>query len=579
MSSRIKCLLLVFLLYLPDPSLAGIEVDVTVKGVGESLHENVLARLRIYLQKDSERLQASTIRKLHRQAQDDIRSAIAPFGYYNPVIKSSLGKKGSVWIAEYKIEKGPPVVVKRVSLEVSGPGRENNRLVASLSQFPTQEGAVLNQNEYERGKKKLIHLAHGEGFLDASFSEHTIRIHRQTNSASVHLVLETGVQYLFGETNSMQEILNQDLLDRFLPYEAGEPYNPAKLFELQSILYRTDYFRRVEVRAQTDKVKDRSIPVRIELTAPEHLNKYNLGIGYATDTGVGGKIDWSNRLLNSKGHQASALFQLAQRENTVSLRYDIPQGNPRYDKLIYGLSYEDKEWDVTNTRLLTAAVTREHSSPRLKFSVGLELRDEVYDVGSTSGESTLLVPSLNGGVIMADDILNTTKGLQASVEVLGAVEGIGSDAGFLQTTVSGKAIVTPFDNWRLIGRGAFGATLVDSIDSIPPSLRFYTGGDTSIRGYKYRSIGPVDDSGAVVGGRFLVVGSIEVERIIAKQWSVAAFWDGGSATDDLSLDFYQGVGTGVRFRLPFVQIRLDLAWAITEDDNPLRVHLTVGGDW
>ena len=130
----------------------------------------------------------------------------------------------------------------------------------------------------------------------------------------------------------------------------------------------------------------------------------------------------------------------------------------------------------------------------------------------------------------------------------------------------------------MTGRGSVGATLVDSIDSLPPSLRFYTGGDTSIRGYRYKSIGTKDPSGAVIGGRYMVVGSVELERVVYKEWSVATFWDGGTATDDLSLNFFQGVGAGIRFRLPFGQIRLDVASAVTEDDTPFRVHFTVGGD-
>ncbi len=162
--------------------------------------------------------------------------------------------------------------------------------------------------------------------------------------------------------------------------------------------------------------------------------------------------------------------------------------------------------------------------------------------------------------------------------LLGGVEGVVFDATFLQATLSGKAIISPFDQWRLIGRGSLGATAVDAIDVLPPSLRFYTGGDNTLRGYGYKSIGTRDSSGEIIGGKYLVLGSIEVEKTVYEQWSLAAFWDVGTATDDLNLNFHQGVGCGVRFRLPFGQIRLDVASAITEDGNPLRLHFMVGGD-
>ena len=578
LSCRTVFFLLAFLLFLSIPASASVYVAVTVKGVSGSLYKNVMARLAINLQKENERLQPKTVRRLHRQAETDIRAALAPLGYYNPTIKSRLEKDGDIFRADYLIDKGVPVIVKDVVLEVAGEGVSNESLQKATLSFPVKEGDILDQSLYEQGKKKLVYLALSEGFLDASFTERVLTINQETNSAAIHLVLDSGCQYLFGETISAQHIIEPDLLVRYLPYKVGEPYNPAKLFELQSILYQTDYFSRVVVRGQTDEADDFSIPVDIELTPPEHLNKYSLGLGYATDTGIKGKIDWSNRLFNSKGHKISAGLQLAELENIVSLRYDIPHSDPRFNKLVNRLGYQDKKWEDTNTQLFTAAISHEYSGPRNSFSGGLELRDEVYDVGNTSGDSTLLVPSFKVGMVLADDILYTQNGMQASLGFLGSVNGLVSNVNFLQTTLNGKAIISPIKNWRMIGRGSLGATLVDSIDSLPPSLRFYTGGDSTIRGYSYKSIGTSDSSGAVIGGRYLVVGSIELERLITENWSLATFWDAGTATDDLSLDFKQGAGAGVRFRLPFGQIRLDFASAVTEDGMPFHVHLIVGGD-
>lgn len=563
---------------LPVASLAAVEVHVVVDGLSESLHDNVLSRLSIYLQKGNDRLNPNAVRRLHKLADDDIKSALAPLGYYNPVIKSSLENRDEAYHAEYTIDKGPPTIVKEITVEMVGPGRDNSRLSEALSRFEIREGDILNQGLYESGKKKLVHTAFGEGFLDASFTERALRINREINSATIRLILDSGQQYLFGETSSDQQILKQSLLQRYLPYKSGEPYNPAKLFELQSVLYRTDFFSRVVVRGQIDKTDNLAVPVDIELVAPEKLNKYSLGFGYATDTGLRGKVDWSNRLLNSRGHQISGSFQLAEFENTLSLRFNSPRKDPRFNTLVHSIGYQDKTWDDTTTRLMTGAVTQEYSGPRFKFSAGLELRDEVYDVGDTSGDSTLLIPSLNSGVVFADDILFTQNGLQTSVGFLGSVEGLVSDVNFLQATGNGKLIISPFTDWRLIGRGSLGVTLVDTIDALPPSLRFYTGGDSTIRGYGYKSIGTKDTAGAVIGGRYLVVGSIEMERVVTENWSLAGFWDGGTATDDLSLDFHQGAGGGIRFRLPFGQVRLDLASAITEKGNPYRVHLAVGGD-
>ncbi len=578
LSCRILFLILVMLSLSPLTGLAEEKVSVTIEGISGPLHKNVLARLKLYLHRENERLGNREVKRLYRQGKEDIRSALAPFGYYKPEIKGELKNKKSIWQALFIINKGEPVLVKEVKVNLAGPGKDEQRLTTALGKFPLTVGDVLDQNLYEKGKKRIINVAFDEGFLDAGFVERALRIDLEANSATIHLLLQTGPKYLFGETTSDQKIIKQNLLDKYLPYKVGDPYNSAKLFQFQSILYRTDYFSKVVAKGDMENVVDLHIPVTLELTPPLHRNKYSLGLGYATDTGIRGKVDWINRLFNAKGHKLKASLLVAQFENTLYLSYDIPRGDPRYEKIVHGLAYQDQTWNDTDTRLLTASVRSEYADPRFVYGTGLELRDEVYDVGNTSGDSTLLIPSLNGGFIFADDILNTRNGLQASIGFLGAVEELLADATFLQTTVSGKAIISPLDQWRLLGRGSLGATFVDSIDSLPPSLRFYTGGDSSIRGYKYKSIGTEDDSGTVIGGRYLVVGSVELERILTENWSVAGFWDVGSATDDLQLDFYQGAGVGVRFRLPFGQVRVDIASAITEEGQPFRLHLTVGAD-
>ena len=119
---------------------------------------------------------------------------------------------------------------------------------------------------------------------------------------------------------------------------------------------------------------------------------------------------------------------------------------------------------------------------------------------------------------------------------------------------------------------------MESFEDLPPSLRFYAGGDQSVRGYGYRELGPEDSSGVVVGGQYLLEGSIEIERRLTSIWSVAAFYDVGNAFDDIDADLKHGAGVGIRLILPFGRIRMDVASALSDADHPFRIHLTVGAD-
>jgi len=576
LSCRNLFFLLVLFFLLPSPLVAAVTVDVQVKGVKGAMYDNILSRLKIFLHKDSRRLTGFEITRLHRHAKADIEEALAPFGYYAPSIVGTLEQEGDAWKAVYTVNRGEPVRVTAVRISVEGPGGDD--LAWAAREFPLKSGDVLDQDRYEKGKKQLVRSALRLGFLTARFSKLELRINRQAKTGEVDLVLDTGPRYLFGITTSDQKSIKPGLLARYLPYKVGDPWAPARLFELQRILYATDFFSRVSVRGDIDAARDLQIPVTVELETPQHLNRYSFGLGYATDTGARTQLQWRNRLLNTSGHKARGALQIAELENKFTLRYDIPRNDPRYDSYVVGATYNDQSWEQTQTRLVAAGLALDHGEPRIRYGASIEGRNEKYDVGATSGTSKLLMPGANLAMIWADSLVNTRNGLQLAINLNGASEATGSDATFLQVTGSSKLIFSPFRPWRLIGRGTLGATLVDSIDDLPPSLRFYAGGDQSIRGFDYKELGTKDSSGTVVGGRYLVVGSAELERSIDERWSLAAFFDVGNAMDDPKVDFEQGAGIGMRFRLPFGQVRLDLATALSDDNNPVRLHLSVGGD-
>jgi translocation and assembly module TamA len=115
------------------------------------------------------------------------------------------------------------------------------------------------------------------------------------------------------------------------------------------------------------------------------------------------------------------------------------------------------------------------------------------------------------------------------------------------------------------------------VRDLPASLRFFAGGDRSVRGYSYQSLGPKDSTGKVIGGKNLFVGSLEIERPVLKDWGVALFYDAGNAFNSLSeVNLFQGAGIGLRYYSPVGTLRLDLARQIGVDNPKFRIHFTVG---
>jgi translocation and assembly module TamA len=143
--------------------------------------------------------------------------------------------------------------------------------------------------------------------------------------------------------------------------------------------------------------------------------------------------------------------------------------------------------------------------------------------------------------------------------------------------LSGDAIIPLPFRFSLLTRIEGGTTLCNSLEDLPPSVRFFAGGDRSVRGYAYQSLGPKDVFGDVTGGKHLLVGSIELEKAIAKIFGVAAFYDVGNAFNSFGhMDLQQGVGLGIRLYTPVGPIRLDLARQVGVKDPDFRIHFTVG---
>ena len=576
--SRASSSLFLLLFVLLQASVAAaVPLTVTVEGVDGELYTNILARLKIFLQQDNSEITPREIRNLHKKSPQEIAKALAPYGYYSVQVQSSLTKSEAGWHARYRVTAGEPVLVHSLSIVVEGAGRESPFLKELSEEFPLQPGAPLKDSLYEMGKKKILTLAMTHGYVRARLTEHKILVRREEGQADIRLVLDTGPLYRFGRTTSSQELITPELFRRFIPYREGEIYSLQALNELQASLYGTSYFSQVLVEPKFSLEENEKIPVEVSL-APAKRNRYSFGIGYGTDIGMRGSFEWQNRLLNRYGHKPVFTMQLSEQNNYVNGDYDIPVFDPRYDTLSLTGQYVDETWEDTETNMLSYGFSLNHETPKNQYGVGLTYRNESYSVGVTSGTADLLIPVAYWNLILARERVNVENGIRLSVSVEGAEKNLLSTTSFLQFRVSGKAIVTPVENWRLLGRGTIGVTAMESIDDLPPSLRFYAGGDQSVRGYGYKSLGPEDASKVVIGGQYLVEGSIEIERRLTRLWSVAAFYDVGNALDNIEADLKHGVGGGIRMAVPFGQIRLDVASALSEDGNPFRVHLSVGAD-
>jgi translocation and assembly module TamA len=171
-----------------------------------------------------------------------------------------------------------------------------------------------------------------------------------------------------------------------------------------------------------------------------------------------------------------------------------------------------------------------------------------------------------------------SDGYRLGIDLRGATESLASDTSFLQLRINSKWIHSFGSKTRVLARSRLGTTSIDELVELPASVRFFAGGDRSVRGYEYESLGPVDADGNVIGGSHLIDASIEFDYLFKDQWSVGAFVDTGSAFNDDDIHWSTGIGVGIRWYSPVGPIRLDFAHPLDDPENDLRVHISLGPD-
>ncbi len=556
----------------------GTDAEVSINGVEPKVRDNILAYMRL----DDETCDAPDwrLRRLFADSEKEIREALEVVGFYNIEIEKTLKTGDSCWQASFVITPGKPVVLRNVSIEIDTGGVRDTELENASRKCALNAGDVLQHANYDACRRRITRVAESRGYFAAEFIERRIDVYPEEYAADITLHFATGPRYVFGETTIDQEVLDTDLIERFVKITQGEPYDAMLVRRIQRNLVASAYFDQVVFTRKPRGEPYFDVPIHIELT-PGKKMQYNAGIGYATDVGPKLRLGVLNRRLNDNGHQAEFEANWSKVISDVEITYRIPLDKPK-DWFTFNTGYKIEDNDSFRSNLFSTGVqriqNRDNGWIRTMF---LDLRLEDYEAGTIDdGYSKLLTPGIGYAFVEEDYPPRPLAGHRSNVQTRGAVEGLISDTSFLQIYGNTKWVFKLWSGGRLIPRAEAGFTLIDELDTLPASVRFFAGGDTSVRGYAYNSLGPTDPLGAVVGGENLLVGSVEIDQLVAENWSVAAFIDSGNAYNQFK-DFNTatGVGAGIRWISPLGPIRFDVAIPLEKDaPDDYRIHITLGPD-
>lgn len=576
--AALACLLL--WLFLAAPLQAAEPVEVVVSGVEGDALKNV---------QESLALPAGLIRegvvdklwleRFAKQAEDKTRSALEPFGFYKAQVTVAVEPPGEGYRLLVKVLPGEPVLLTDVKVSVVGPGSEERRLRRLVTAFPLKKDEVLLQQGYEGAKAALKTRAQDLGYLDAEFSKHEIRIAKTVTTATIDLVLETGEKYYFGDTSIQGAPEYPDsFLRRHLTYKSGEIFSYPRLGETQRNFNNSERFKEVLITPEKQDAEAFRVPVTVKLDAGPRIS-VRPGIGYGTDTGARFTVRYRDLNMFHLGHELYSNLFVAERLQGLVTGYILPSPRDVRTSTTLQLNLQQEETTIYSSRILALELGRNRSLGKGKLGTAyVKAQYEDYTVGAQNSTARLLLPGLRYSDDRYDNPIRPRRGFRYALELRGTHQLIGSDTALIQVLAEGSHLLAL--PWRLSlhTRAKVGVTLLsDPLSDIPPSLRFFAGGDQSVRGYSYKALGPRDSTGQVVGGKQLLSGSIELERALFKDWGVSVFYDAGNTFNTFpAASLFHGAGVGLHYYTSVGALNLSVAQPLGVNYPSPHFHFTVG---
>lgn len=559
---------------LPTTVGAAESIKVVVTGIDGELRDNVSSYIGP-LTRDDFRFW----RQRRSELEGVVNDAMESMGYYSPRV-SVEQHQGEVRVS---VSPGQPVKVGRLRLVFQGEAGNDIAFTALRESLPLKEGDTFHHGSYESLKAAVQALALERGYFEAAWVQHEVVVDPDRHRAEIDLVYGSGRRFSFGAVffegmdGKEQALVRQDVLESMVPFKEGEPFNASGIIKLNKSLLDTRYFSEVRVRQQNEGGESLSVPVRVQI-AGDRPNDVDVGIGYSTDVEGRLSLAWRRPLVNDRGHGIRASTELSQVRRSFDSAYSIPWKHALDDvvQLIYGVQREDVEDVVTYSTVVGVQrqIQREQGWKRT-FSLRWN-RESFERPDGEEGKSDLLLPGVSLDRVRSKGGVDPYWGDRQYYQAELASSQLLSDADFISLRAGFRLLRTVADKHQFLLRLDGGAIMADSFDEVPLTMRFFAGGDQSVRGYDYKSLAPRDADGIAVGGRYLATGSAEYDYTFYPKWRVAVFTDSGNAFDSLSESLKVGSGVGVRWVSPVGPIRLDLAWAVSEPGTDFRVHFSMG---
>ena len=556
-------------------------VNIEVKGVhNKEIEQNISAYLATL-----PTISRKRARLYGREITDKITTAVHAFGYYHPEINIEFPENDRMFDHSLKaeVDLGKPLYIRNCQIELIGEGAYYSSFSKIIEDSGLKSYTLLRHGNYEKLKENLKNRALEIGFFDAKIISSRILVYKEQNAADIQLVFDTGRRYQFGAVIAdarSRELMKPSLsLQNFV---TGQDFSSKKLSEYTSSLSQTNFYKSVDVRPLVEDKKNGMIPVSVSLER-QSKNLFRVGLGYSTDESVRGILAWDKPLINERGHSFSSYFRVSRVKQDAQAIYKIPHENPNLDYFYIKLAQTHTDFNDTLSDLSHASfhyVANMTGVWRRDFYLAIEYED--YRQGLENGSALNLTPGLVLSKRTTTGGLDPKTGYSISFDNRFGSSAV-TDATFLRSELSVRGVFSPTQRTRVLYKFIQGGIFGADAYKVPPSMRFFVGGEQTLRGFGYKTQSS-RHQGYLKGSRYLTAGTLEYMFPVGIENSRGAvFLDSAICTDSYSKDksILYGPGIGFRYMSRYGTFKVDLAYGIdnSNDNSQFKLHLSFGPEF
>ncbi len=567
------------------PHPTNLYLTVAVGGLPKDMADAVSNNLSIIQYADFAEKSIENLELIFSKSEDEINSALIPFGFYHPVIKPKIEHEGQFWNINYDITLGPPMLIDKLNIQVSGQAKSDKKFHTLLAQLPIKKGEVLTQNHYKKAKSKLIDLAFDRGYFNASLTKHKIFIAKADNQATIDLNLNSKKRSKIKEVSIQQKEFHFDksFIQKFLKFKPGEYFNMQRLTDSQNNLQSSPYFSSVSITPQTTSknIAKQSVPIKVDLIAKKPVT-YTVGAGYGSFTGprvLGGVI---LRHLTKSGQYAKFNIEASPINTTFLGEYIIPGKDPVNDYYSVNAQQSFINTIPYGARQTTFGIDSVHKFGRLTNTIGLRQFFIRYNTQSNNSiqNAHYLVPTwiIQYNHTQPDGFWKSGYVINNALQA--ALKSVTSSNTFVRNMTSIQYSLPLMKQWnRLLFNANFGALMTQDINNLAAPFRFYAGGVGNLLGYQYLSQGPVNAQNQLTGGKYLTTVSAGIEQRVYDKFSVITYFNLGNASNNLDMsdvEIKRAAGFGFGYKSPLGPLQIFFTRALNPGNQHWRFDFSVG---